>query len=76
MKIRVPKDFYENKGSVTHLELLDMVAEMVSKIQRLEEDLEYELETDLKYMNENLELKKEIKGLKEEIRQLQRGISA
>ena len=76
MKIQIPKGFFEDKSSVTPAELLKMTTDMVDQIQELEEKLNYELETDFKYMNENVELKKEIKVLKEEIRQLRRGISA
>ena len=68
MKISIPKSFYENKPSVTHLELLGMVTEMVNKIQTLEEDLNYELETDFKAIYENAKLKERIKQLEEQLK--------
>lgn len=76
MKIPIPKGFFDMKSSVTPAEFLVMFTDMVQQIEKLEHDLNYELETDMKYMNENLELKKEMKELREEIRQLRRGISA
>ena len=76
MKISIPKGFFEDKSSVTPTEFLGMFTDMVRQIETLEQALKYELETDSKFMNENNELKKEIKVLRDEIRQLQRGISA
>ena len=76
MKISIPKGFFEDKSSVTPTEFLGMFTDMVHQIETLEQALKYELETDSKFMNENNELKKEIKVLRDEIRQLQRGMSA
>ncbi|HHX61111.1 MAG TPA: hypothetical protein GX707_10430 [Epulopiscium sp.] len=67
MKIDIPKGFFEDKRSVTPNEFLEMFVEMIEQVNKLEEELNYERETDFKYINENAELKKRIKELEAQI---------
>lgn len=68
LKINVPKGFYENKVSVTPSELMGMILEFMAKAEKMEKDLTYELETEFKAMNENVELKERIKQLEEQLK--------
>lgn len=70
MLIGIPKGFFEDKNSVTPGELLEMVTEFVNKTRKLEEDLNYELETDSRFMLENITLKKRIEELETEFKRL------
>lgn len=68
MKINIPKRLFEKKSTVTPVEFLEMFAEMVQKIEKLEEDLNYERETDFKAIHENKKLKERIKELEEQLK--------
>lgn len=70
LKIMVPKGYFEDKYSVTPDELLEMVTEFVTKVKILEEDLSYELETDSRFMQENVKLKQRVKELEAELERL------
>ena len=63
MKINIPKGFFDDKSSVTLAEFLAMFTDMVEQVEKLEEDLNHELETDFKYMHENTKLKQRIQEL-------------
>lgn len=70
VRIEIPKDFYENKPSVTLDEFLEMFTEMVKQVKEIEDNLDYELTTEFKAIRENVRLKERIKELEDEFKRL------
>lgn len=73
MKISIPKSFFEDKHSITHIELLEMFTNVVSQIDELEENANYlqYVSTEQSELVENLQ--KENQKLREENEKLKRG---
>lgn len=67
LKITIPKRLYENKTNVTPIEFLDMFTEFVARARDIEEELKYKEISDMKYINENYQLKQHIKELEAQL---------
>lgn len=65
MKLSIPKGFFENKNYLDPKELLSMFAEMVEKIEELEEDRNANFEWGMREMEKNRELEANNKLLKD-----------
>ena len=70
LKITIPKRLYENKTNVTPIEFLDMFTEFVARARDIEEELKYKEISDMKYINENYQLKQRIKELEAQLETL------
>lgn len=68
--IEIPKGFFEDKNYVTPRELLEMTIDLVTKVEKLEEDYNYELETDFSFQKENQRLKARVAELEAEFKRL------
>ena len=73
MKISIPKDFFENKGSLTPHELLTMLTDMVNKINETTEESLLNRQWALEQYNKIKALEQENKALREEINVLKTG---
>lgn len=63
MKISIPKGLFEKKSTVTPVEFLNMMAEFVARVEKLEQDHNYEKEYAYTCQEENKQLRKRIKEL-------------
>lgn len=64
-KILIPKDFYENKGSLTPNEILYMVGELVKEFNMIEDDRVGNFEWAIREMEKNRELEANNQALKD-----------
>lgn len=76
MKIAIPKEFYENKHSVTPGEFSKMFLSFMEKVVALEEDVKYFNYISMEQLELINKLQAENQKLREENNQLKRGLSA